>query len=104
MAKTVQFTKEEIKQIDDLRVDVSNIFTQLGQIVVEKKRRLKELEENESKLLLRQEELVVTEQSLFRTLNDKYGDGNYDPETGIFTPATTIKNSEKTTKDTLSKV
>ena len=26
------------------------------------------------------------EQELFSSLNEKYGDGSYDPDTGIFTP------------------
>jgi hypothetical protein len=30
--------------------------------------------------------LVNTELELFKNLNEKYGDGNYDPNTGIFTP------------------
>jgi len=37
--------------------------------------------------------LVVDEQELFTTLNKKYGDGNFDPQTGVFTPS-----EEKTTE------
>lgn len=95
MAKTVTFTKEEIKKIDDLRIEVSTIFTQLGQIVVEKKKRLEELEATELKLTTRHSELSVTEQTLFKELNTKYGNGNYNPETGEFTPEPTITAEKK---------
>ena len=86
MAKEIKFTNEEVKEINDLRLEVSQIFTQLGQISLERKSRLQELQDVEDKLSSRHKELVETEQGLFKTLNEKYGDGNYEPETGIFTP------------------
>jgi len=30
--------------------------------------------------------LTQFEEELFKKLNEKYGDGNYDPNTGVFTP------------------
>jgi len=99
MAKTIKFTEEEVKQINDLRVNASQIFTQLGQISIEKDRRNKQHEQSlqelitaEADLYKKHTELATTEQTLFKSLNEKYGDGNYDPETGIFTP---IEKSEK---------
>jgi predicted transcriptional regulator len=86
MTKPIKFTKNETKEINDLRIEVSEIFTQLGQITLEKKKRLKELEETEEKLTIRHGELEVTEQTLFKQLNTKYGNGSYNPETGEFTP------------------
>jgi len=86
MTKTIKFTKKETQEINDLRIEVSGIFTQLGQIVLEKKKRLEELEATEKTLTARHAELVITEQTLFKQLNDKYGNGSYNPETGEFTP------------------
>lgn len=86
MTKTIKFTDEEVKQINDLRIEVQTIFTQLGQITLEKKKRLEELEATELKLTTRHGELVEVEQTLFKTLNTKYGNGSYNPETGEFTP------------------
>lgn len=86
MAEQIKFTDEEVKKINDLRIEVSGIFSQLGQIALERKKRLEELEAVESKMIARHGELVEVEQTLFKELNDKYGDGNYDPETGLFTP------------------
>lgn len=86
MAKEIKFTKDEVKRINELRLEVSQVFTQLGQLSIEKKNRLAEMDVAETKLADRHRELVDVEQELFKELNGKYGDGNYDPETGIFTP------------------
>lgn len=82
----IKFTQEEIEQINQLRDDVSLVFVQIGQVALERKKRLEELEEIESQLLKQHQDLVEKEQELFKSLNEKYGDGNYDPNTGIFTP------------------
>ena len=42
MAKEIKFTKEEVGEINQLRIDASQIFTQLGQISIEKDRRNKQ--------------------------------------------------------------
>jgi predicted transcriptional regulator len=86
MEEQIKFTEDEVKQINQLRFDVGSVFTQLGQIQIEKKKRLEELEENEANLLIQYKELVAKEDTLFKELNEKYGDGDYDPNTGIFTP------------------
>lgn len=95
MAEKIKFTDEEIKKINDLRSSVAVVFNKLGQLNVEKKRRLKEIEENEDKLLKQHSDLVAVETELFKELNKKYGDGNYDVDTGEFTP---IEAPETTTE------
>lgn len=82
----IKFTQEEVEQINQLRDDLSFSFVQLGQVSLERKKRIEELDEIESQLLKQHQELVEKEQELFKSLNEKYGDGNYDPNTGIFTP------------------
>jgi hypothetical protein len=86
MEEQIKFTEEEVKEINDLRFEVGSVFTQLGQIQIEKRKRLEELEQNETSLLEKYTELVAKEDILFKGLNEKYGDGDYDPNTGIFTP------------------
>ena len=88
MEEQIKFTEEEVKEINDLRFEVGAVFTQLGQLHIEKKKRLEELEQNETELLNKYKELVAKEDTLFKGLNEKYGDGDYDPNTGIFTPIT----------------
>ena len=92
MAKALKFTEEEVQSVNDLRQDVANVFTRLGQLQIEKKRRIDELEVVEQDLLNQHSALVEKEQTMFKGLNDIYGDGNYDPETNTFTP--TEKNKE----------
>jgi phage host-nuclease inhibitor protein Gam len=87
MTKEIKFTEEEVQQINKLRQDVSAIFTQLGQLSIEKKRRIDELTEIEEQLLVQHKQLQEQEQTLFKGLNEKYGDGNYNPETNTFVPA-----------------
>ncbi len=86
MEEQIKFTEEEVKEINNLRFEVGSVFTQLGQIQIEKRKRLEELEQNETSLLEKYTELVAKEDILFKGLNEKYGDGDYDPNTGIFTP------------------
>lgn len=86
MAKALKFTEEEVQSITDLRQDVANVFTRLGQLAIEKKRRIDELDVVEQDLLNQHSSLVQKEQDLFKGLNDIYGDGNYDPESNTFTP------------------
>jgi len=86
MAETIQFTEEEVQSINQLRQDVSNVFTQLGQLSIERNRRLDELDDLEEQLIEKHKELQQQEQDLFKGLNEKYGDGNYDPTTNTFTP------------------
>lgn len=86
MTEVIKFTEEETNSINQLRQEVANVFTQLGQVTIEKKRRISEIEGVETQLLEKHTELQQQEQELFKGLNEKYGDGNYDPTTGEFTP------------------
>jgi len=86
MAEAIQFTEEEVQSINQLRQEVANVFSQLGQLAIERERRLKELDDLKDQFLARHQELQQREQNIFKSLNEKYGDGNYDPETNTFTP------------------
>lgn len=94
--KKIKFTKDEVIQIDNLKQEVASIFTRLGQLSVEKKRRIDEVEKVESDLLNQHQELVEKEKQIFAGLNEKYGDGNYDPNTNEFTP---IEKEEAKSKE-----
>lgn len=95
MAEQIKFTEEEIQQINQLRQDVSNVFYQLGQVSIEKKRLIDEANEKENELFQKHIELIEFEQTLFKTLNQKYGDGDYDPITGVFSPKSIENNVEE---------
>jgi|TARA_B100001939_G_C16651080_1_gene491785 predicted transcriptional regulator len=93
MAKEIKFTEEEVGKINQLRQDVSNVFTQLGQLAIEKNRRIQEVEKVENELIEKHGNLQNQEKELFESLNEKYGDGNYDPTTNVFTP---VEKTEET--------
>lgn len=86
MTKSIKFTDEETKKINDLRVEASQIFIQLGQVVLEREKRIKELDAVEAQLRDKHAELEISEQDLFKELNTKYGNGTYNPDTGEFFP------------------
>lgn len=86
MAEKIKFTEDEVRQINELRIEVGGVFTELGQIHIEKRRRLSELEARELELTKQHSDLVIKEETLFKGLNEKYGDGDYNPTTGEFTP------------------
>ncbi len=86
MANEIKFTEEEVSQINQLRTDVAGVFTKLGQVQIEKQRRLSEIDNMEKELIEKHSNLVKLEQDIFKGLNEKYGDGNYDPNTNTFIP------------------
>tara|TARA_B000000475_G_scaffold248947_1_gene224266 strand:- start:581 stop:877 length:297 start_codon:yes stop_codon:yes gene_type:complete len=89
----IKFTEEELGKINNLRQQIGQSFAQIGQLHLEKKRRVQEVETELGLVEANYNKLVVDEQELFTTLNKKYGDGNFDPQTGVFTPS-----EEKTTE------
>ena len=85
MADTIKFTDEELGNINQLRQQIGQIFVQIGQLHLEKKRRIEEID---SQLLVSEgnyRQLIEQESQLFTELNEKYGDGNFDPRNVIFT-------------------
>tara|TARA_B110000285_G_C14707926_1_gene416429 strand:+ start:256 stop:549 length:294 start_codon:yes stop_codon:yes gene_type:complete len=94
MAEAIQFTEEEIQTINALRQEVGQTFTQLGQLSIQRSRTLEQLEQQEEVLLKQHQSLVEKEESIFKGLNEKYGDGNFDPKTGTFTPTPMEETTE----------
>jgi len=94
MAEQIKFTEEEVSEINTLRQNVANVFTRLGQLSIERKRRISEIENLEKGILDEHQLLIEQENKLFQDLNKTYGDGNYDPNTEVFTP-TESKEEEK---------
>ena len=91
MAEAIKFTDEEIQLINELRQEVGATFQKLGQLAIQKAKTLQDIEITEAQLINQHQELVKKEQDIFAGLNLKYGDGNFDPQTGEFTP--TVKDT-----------
>lgn len=89
MSETKKFTQEEIDRIKDLR-DANNAkISEFGQIEVEvliTSQRLESLSEAKNNTIKEYEELQESERNLVKELNEKYGDGTIDIQSGEFTP------------------
>ena len=84
-----KFTEEELKSLSELQQRYTNGQAGFGQLKVRKlllEQELKALEEAELRLETEYTQTQQDEQKLVAELNEKYGAGNLDPSTGVFTP------------------
>ena len=85
---TTKFTEQEMQSIKQVQEKYSQIGVQLVQIKLAKKNSedyLKQLESQESEITQAILELNKEEKELADTLNEKYGVGSLDMESGEFT-------------------
>ncbi len=80
MAITVD--SEELRRVNEVRTRFSELTQEYGKLQITKRMLEKELSQIEDQF----EELLTTEESLMKELNDRYGIGNLNVETGEFTP------------------
>ena len=99
MSESVKFTEDEMKQIGNLQQSYMNIQSSLGQLAVNKirvKKQLSDIEVAEENL---QEQFTYNqkqETKFVESINKKYGDGNLDVNTGVFTPKPVEETADKT--------
>ena len=89
MADEIKFTDEELKSLQDLSQSYQNIQASFGQLKVQKilnQQQSEALEEAEVKMDADYKEIQDKERELVQQLNEKYGPGQLDPQTGVFTP------------------
>ena len=85
----IKFTEEELKSLNDLNQGYTTKQQQFGQLKVQRillTQQLEALDETEIRLETEYSELQKSEQQLVQSLNEKYGPGQLDPKTGVFTP------------------
>ena len=85
----IKFSDEELKDLGDLQQSYQDKQGQLGQISVQKillNQQVEAVENRQAELEGEYEEVQQTERDLVQKLNEKYGPGQLDPETGVFTP------------------
>ena len=90
MAEEIKFTDEELKSLQDLSQSYQNIQASFGQMKVQKilnQQQADALEEAEVKMDADYKDIQDNERKLVEELNKKYGPGQLDPQTGVFTPA-----------------
>jgi len=85
-----EFEQQDIESVKNLQSSYASTTAQIGQVEVELHLLTKKLEELSSfrKSLFQQyEDLQNQERELVNTLNEKYGDGVLDLESGRFIPS-----------------
>ena len=88
-SKEVKFTKKEINSLQQLRSNYANVELSLGKIEVARmqtEQRLEQIENEKLRLETEYTQTQIQENELVSELNEKYGAGNLNPETGVFTP------------------
>ena len=87
MAKVQKFTEEELKSITEIRDTNAQITSELGQVELQLfllDEQLKEFNDYKSNLQIQFKNLQTTESELVQSLNEKYGKGTVDINTGEF--------------------
>ena len=98
MAKNdeVKFTEKELQTLNDLQVRYNTITNQFGQLAIAKLNLDKQTEvvnDQEFKLQEELEQAREEEQGILNDITEKYGPGQLDPQSGVFTPTTEIQQS-----------
>jgi hypothetical protein len=97
VAETITFSDEEISKIKQLQGDYLMMTNELGQVELERTvliDRLTAMDEAKKTVLNKFVEIRNSEQELVKELNEKYGDGMLDLQTGTFTPSPKTENTE----------
>ena len=96
MAKEVKFTDDELEQLQELQNSYQEKQLQFGQLKVQRilfQQQSDSLEEAEVQLEEDYKGVQETERNIVQQLNEKYGPGSLNPETGVFTPTESTDNS-----------
>tara|TARA_B100000073_G_scaffold247658_1_gene207975 strand:+ start:72 stop:374 length:303 start_codon:yes stop_codon:yes gene_type:complete len=94
--ETIKFKEEDLKSLKDLQTNYLSLQTQFGQLHMAKinlKKQYDDLQRIEEETQKRFEEVQKEENDLIETLTGKYGKGQLDPATGVFTPASEEKSN-----------
>ena len=90
MAEAIKFTDEEmnkIKEVQEQYQQKTAVFGQLSFQIFQLERQLDTAANAETALKKEIIDLEQQERALVKELNDKYGAGTLDPQTGEFKPA-----------------
>ena len=84
----VKFTDDELKSLQDLQTNYQEKQVALGQLSVQRilvNQQMEGLEMRQDELETEYTAVQQEERDLFQKLNEKYGPGQLDPQTGVFT-------------------
>ena len=86
----IKFSEEELKELGDLQQSYQDKQAQLGQIAVQKiilNQQIEAIDNRQAELEGEYDEVQQKEREIVEKLNEKYGPGQLDPQSGVFTPA-----------------
>ena len=89
MADEIKFTDDELKSLKNLQTRYLGIQQKFGQLTIGRinlNKRIDELDTLEIESKKEFDEIVLEESKLVDELTEKYGQGQLDPNTGVFTP------------------
>ena len=89
MSEQIKFTSEEIQEIRQIQSNYQTIGLELVQIklaLASAQKQLESLQLEEKLLTERISEVNTKEKQIAKSLEDKYGKGEIDLESGVFTP------------------
>ena len=92
----IKFTEKELQTLTDLQVRYNTITNQFGQLAIAKLNLEKQTEvvnDQEFKLQEELDQAREEEQGILNDITEKYGPGQLDPQSGVFTPTTEIQQS-----------
>lgn len=87
--EVIKFTEEEIEKIGKFRTEFSEVTARLGEVEIELtliETQKTNIENYKAQLKQKYLELREAEIKLAGELKEKYGEGEFDINTGIFTP------------------
>ena len=85
----ITLTESELNALRELREKYALSTTQFGQLKIEKRlisKELERLDRLEEEFESQYDAIIETEVALVKQIEETYGQGNVDLETGIFTP------------------
>ena len=85
----IKFSEEELKELGELQTSYQEKQAQLGQIAVQKillGQQVESIDNRQVELEGEYEAVQQSERDLVKKLNEKYGPGQLDPQSGVFTP------------------
>ena len=88
-SKEIKFTKKEVESISSLRNGFEEVQTLLGRLEIQRiqtEQALENISNDKLRLETRYSDLINEERALVEEFTEKYGPGNLDPDTGVFTP------------------
>ena len=99
MTEEVKFTDEEMKQLVELQQKYQSVQNALGQLGVAKLRleqQVAAFDAEQVNIESQFNEVQNQERGFVDSVNKKYGDGNLDINTGVFTPRSVEETPDKT--------